>query len=132
MTFVTSQTGPRFQRSERGAMWLIVDGYRFLKHRKSGPKVRWYCGTHGFIPPTLFEEDDAVTSSHVFENQFPNAAFVTSVRGARMLLLEGYAFYKQRESTNKNKVLTSRRRNAETYCYCSTDLSLSLTSKHLN
>ncbi|XP_039750428.1 protein tramtrack, beta isoform isoform X26 [Pararge aegeria] len=62
----------------------------------------------GFIPPTLFEEDDAVTSSHVFENQFPNAAFVTSVRGARMLLLEGYAFYKQRESTNKNKVTKTR------------------------
>uniref|UniRef100_A0A2H1VGL7 SFRICE_004206 n=1 Tax=Spodoptera frugiperda TaxID=7108 RepID=A0A2H1VGL7_SPOFR len=32
--------------SQRGAPILIVDGYRYSRHRVRGPKTRWYCSSH--------------------------------------------------------------------------------------
>ncbi|CAH2227100.1 jg26712 [Pararge aegeria aegeria] len=52
LTFICTQDIRRieaaitFATTRRGARILIVHGYKFHKHRLSGFKVRWYCGTH--------------------------------------------------------------------------------------
>ncbi|CAH2040267.1 unnamed protein product, partial [Iphiclides podalirius] len=35
-----------FMRTARGALSILMDGYKFIRHRQSSGKTRWFCGTH--------------------------------------------------------------------------------------
>lgn len=70
MTYCFS--GPIFTQTSRGARVIIFEGYKFIKHRGHGLKVRWYCTQHGYgCRAAMFTVENKVVSVKKEHNHPP-------------------------------------------------------------
>ncbi|KAL0831909.1 hypothetical protein ABMA28_001428 [Loxostege sticticalis] len=94
--FLITVGKPVFKKSTQGNPILVVDGYRFCKHRVSGMKTRWICpSSKNYCPAVVFTVNDEIVTSKGVHNHPRNCCtFENSRQGNPMLVFDGYRYTK--------------------------------------
>ncbi|XP_072949826.1 uncharacterized protein [Epargyreus clarus] len=96
--------------SSRGARIIYVAGYKFIRHRVTGFKTRWYCADHhkGCKAVIFTIDGDKIIRCNNTHNHFPPSNFIIQKkiselpyfgrgsRGAEVIYYGGFKFMKQR------------------------------------
>ncbi|KAL0881479.1 hypothetical protein ABMA27_001342 [Loxostege sticticalis] len=84
--------------TERGAPVVYFNSYKFNKHRETGVKTRWWCSTHRGRGCSA-----SITTIGDKYNSILDAIFTTTSRGARIIYIAGYKFFRHRQSQRKTR-----------------------------